>query len=177
MRLPYIVGRLSIMFEQIDLKTYDKSMVSLLGDQWMLITAGTEHSCNTMTASWGGVGVLWGEPMATIFVRPQRYTKEFIDQQEYFSLCFFPESFRKDLVFCGKESGREKDKIKDCGFTMAYDKAPYMEQADLVLLCRKRYRQSMDGNAIATEVKERWYPQEDYHDIYFGEIVEALKKV
>lgn len=164
------------MFEKIDLKTYEKSMVSMMGEQWMLVTAGTETKCNTMTASWGGVGVLWGAPNATIYVRPQRFTKEFLDQEDYFSLCFFPESHRKDLVFCGKESGKTKDKIKECGFHMAFDHAPYMEEATLVLICRKRYAQPMDPMAIPDEVKTKWYPQADYHVMYQGEIVQALQK-
>lgn len=164
------------MLQKIDLNTYDKSAFSLIGEQWMLVTAGNEEKCNTMTASWGGLGVLWGSPMATMYIRPQRFTKEFIDREEYFSLSFFDDSQKKNLTFCGKESGRQVDKIKECGFTMAYDKAPYMTEAELVLICRKRYVQAMDPSQISPEFKEKWYPQEDYHHIYLGEIVTALKK-
>lgn len=164
------------MFETIDVKSLEKSPFALLGEQWTLITAGTEEKSNTMTASWGALGVLWGSPMATVYIRPQRFTKEFVDKQEYFSLSFFPQAYREKLAFCGKESGRDIDKIKECGFTMCYEEAPYMEEAELVLLCKKRYVQKMDVLAIPSEVKEKWYPNEDYHHIYYGEIVKALRK-
>lgn len=164
------------MFEKLDISQLDKSPVALLGEQWTLITAGTEEKCNTMTASWGALGVLWGSPMATVYIRPQRYTKEFVDAEEYFSLCFFSSDYKEKLAYCGKESGRTVDKIQECGFTMVYGEAPYMAEADLVLLCKKRCCMPMDGALLPEDVKSRWYPQEDYHHIYYGEIVEALQK-
>ena len=83
------------MLQKIDPKTLTVNPFTLIGDQWMLITAGTPEHCNTMTASWGGVGVMWAEPSATCYIRPQRYTKEFVDNSDYFTLCFFDESYRK----------------------------------------------------------------------------------
>ena len=79
------------MLKRIDPKEIGQNVFSLIGDQWMLITAGTAERCNTMTASWGGLGVLWGAPMATCYIRPQRYTREFVDREEYFTLAFFDE--------------------------------------------------------------------------------------
>jgi flavin reductase (DIM6/NTAB) family NADH-FMN oxidoreductase RutF len=76
------------MLKRIDPKEIGQNVFSLIGDQWMLITAGTAEQCNTMTASWGGLGVLWGAPMATCYIRPQRYTREFVDREEYFTLAF-----------------------------------------------------------------------------------------
>ena len=81
--------------KKIDVKSLQDNVFSLIGDRWMLITAGTAERCNTMTASWGGLGVLWGAPAATIYLRPQRYTKEFVDREEYFTLCFFGEEYRR----------------------------------------------------------------------------------
>ena len=106
------------MLQKIDPKTLTMNPFTLIGDQWLLITAGTPEHCNTMTASWGGVGVLWAEPSATCYIRPQRYTKEFVDNSDYFTLCFFDESYRKALNLCGSTSGRDVDKIKECGFTV-----------------------------------------------------------
>ena len=164
--------------KKIDPKDVSQNVFSLIGDQWMLITAGTAEKCNTMTASWGGLGVLWGGPAATCYIRPQRYTKEFVDREEYFTLTFFPEEYRKALSLCGSKSGREIDKVKECGFTVktASCGAPYFEEASLVLVCRKRFVQPMDPRLIPDDVKERWYPQKDYHTMYIGEIVEALTK-
>ena len=166
------------MLKPVDVHEISENVFSLIGKQWMLITAGTAEHCNTMTASWGGLGVLWGAPAATCYIRPQRYTKEFVDREEYFTLTFFPEEYRKALSLCGSKSGREIDKVKECGFTVktASCGAPYFEEAQLVLVCRKRFAQAMDPNNIPQEIKEKWYPQKDYHTMYIGEIVEVLKK-
>ena len=163
------------MFLKIDPKSLDLNAFSAIGEKWMLITAGTKEKCNTMTASWGGLGVLWGVPMATIYIRPQRYTKQFVDENEYFTLSFFPEQYRQQLSLCGTKSGREVDKVKECGFTVAEGEggAPYFEQAELVLVCRKRMAVPMDPAAMPQDVKEKWY-EGDYHTMYWGEIVEAL---
>ena len=163
------------MFLKIDPKSLDLNAFSAIGEKWMLITAGTKEKCNTMTASWGALGVLWGAPMATVYIRPQRYTKQFVDENEYFTLSFFPEQYRQQLSLCGTKSGREVDKVKECGFTVAEGAggAPYFEQAELVLVCRKRMAVPMDPAAMPEDVKEKWY-EGDYHTMYWGEIVEAL---
>lgn len=166
------------MFKSVDPKQLNQNFFSAIGDQWMLITAGTQEKCNTMTASWGGLGILWGGPVATCYIRPQRYTKEFVDREEYFTLAFFGEEYRKALSLCGSKSGREVDKVKECGFTVraAACGAPYFEQAELVLVCRKRFAQDMDPANIPEDIKEKWYPNQDYHTMYIGEIVEVLEK-
>ena len=114
---------------------------SMIGEQWMLVTAGTAERCNTMTASWGGLGVLWGKPVATVYIRPQRYTLEFVEREDCFTLSFFGEEYRKALALCGSKSGRDVDKVKECGFTVAGAAcgAPYFEEAGLVLVCKKAY--------------------------------------
>lgn len=166
------------MLKRIDPKEIGQNVFSLIGEQWMLITAGTAERCNTMTASWGGLGVFWGAPAATCYIRPQRYTREFVDREEYFTLAFFGEKYRKALALCGGKSGREVDKVRECGFTVktAECGAPYFEQAQLVLVCRKRYVQPMDPDRIPEDVKEKWYPGQDYHIMYLGEIVEAYQR-
>ena len=163
------------MFQKVDPKSLTLNPFAAIGDQWMLITAGTPERLNTMTASWGGLGVLWGVPMATCYIRPQRYTKEFVDREEYFSLSFFGEEYRKALALCGSKSGREVDKVRECGFTVktAECGAPYFEEAELVLVCRKRFAQPMDPDNMPQEIKDKWYPQKDYHTMYIGEIIEA----
>lgn len=165
------------MLKPVDVHEISENVFSLIGKQWMLITAGTAEHCNTMTASWGGLGVLWGAPAATCYIRPQRYTKEFVDREEYFTLSFFGEEWRKALSLCGSKSGREVDKVKECGFTVktADCGAPYFEEASLVLVCRKRFVQEMDPNLMPDDVKEKWYPEKDYHTMYIGEIVQALE--
>ena len=165
------------MFHSVDPKTLSDNVFSLIGDKWMLITAGSADDCNTMTASWGGLGILWNKPMAIAYVRPQRYTKKFMDEQEYFTLSFYPDSYRKQLALCGTKSGRDMDKVKECGFTVAAGEgnAPYFEEAELVFVCRKRMVMPMDPAAMPEDVKEKHYTG-DYHDMYWGEIVEVLQK-
>ncbi len=166
------------MFQSIHPKELTDNVFSLIGDRWMLITAGTAEHCNTMTASWGGLGVIWGAPSATCYIRPQRYTKEFVDREEYFTLSFFGDQWRKALTLCGSKSGRDVDKVQECGFTptAAACGAPYFEEADLVLVCRKRFVQAFDPSNLPEEIKEKWYPQHDYHTMYIGEIIEVLKR-
>ena len=167
-----------MMFTRIDPKELNQNVFSLIGDQWMLITAGTKEKCNTMTASWGGLGVLWGGPVATVYIRPQRYTLEFVENSDYFTLSFFGEAYRKALALCGSKSGREVDKVKECGFTVeTADGAPYFAQADLVLVCKKAYWQDMDPtHFLDGEIDGKWYPEKDYHRIFIGEIETVLKK-
>lgn len=166
------------MFHTIDPKSLTDNVFSMIGEKWMLITAGTGERCNTMTASWGGVGVIWGAPAATCYVRPQRYTKEFLDREECFTLSFYGPEHRQALALCGAKSGRDVDKAQACGFTVgvAACGAPYFEQAELVLVCRKRFVQDMDPDNMTQEIKEKWYPNKDYHTMYIGEIVEVLAR-
>ena len=101
-----------------------------------------------------------------------------VDREEYFTLCFFGEEYRKALSLCGSKSGRDVDKVKECGFTVQVAEcgAPYFDQAELVLVCRKRFAQPMDPANIPQDVKEKWYPQQDYHTMYIGQIVEVLAR-
>ena len=101
--------------QELDPKRLEENVFSLFDDQWTLITAGTPEHCNTMTASWGGLGVLWHKNVATIYVRPQRYTYEFLETSEFFTLSFFDEAWRQQLSYCGTVSGREADKVASCG--------------------------------------------------------------
>lgn len=166
------------MFEKIDPKALDQNVFSMIGDRWMLITAGTGERLNTMTASWGGLGVLWSKPVATCYIRPQRYTREFIDREECFTLAFFGEEYRKALSLCGNKSGRDIDKVKECGFTVNTEaNAPYFEEAELVLVCKKLYVGEIDpAGFIDPTLGEKNYPNKDYHKMYIGEIAEVLKK-
>lgn len=167
------------MLKKVDSRALDKNVFSLIGEQWMLITAGTPNHCNTMTASWGGLGVLWGTNVATCYIRPGRYTKQFVEERDYFSLSFLGEEYRKQLAFCGSKSGRDVDKIKECGFTLTSGAgdAPFIQESELVLVCRKLYWQDMNpAHFLDAKIGEKWYPEKDYHRIYVGEITEAYQK-
>ena len=165
------------MFQELQPKQLTENVFSLFDDRWTLITAGTRDHCNTMTASWGGLGVLWHKNVATIYVRPQRYTFEFLENSPAFTLSFFGEEWRKALAYCGRVSGREEDKFAHCGFHVAMEgeDAPYIQEANLVLVCRKLYWNDldpahMDGTAL------QHYKNHDYHRMYIAEITKVLVK-
>ncbi len=166
------------MFQQIDITTMNFNPFTKIDKEWMLITAGSREKCNTMTASWGALGELWNRYVSFIFIRPQRYTLEFIEKEDFYSLCFFDESQRKALNYCGSRSGRDTDKIKDAGLTPVYDEAaPYFEEAKLVFICRKLHGQPIDPAClIDPAIDGKCYPQKDYHKMFVGEIVKVLEK-
>ncbi len=166
-------------FTRIDPRDLTVNAYRMLAEQWALITAGTPEGFNAMVAGWGTLGSLWGLPVAVCFVRPQRYTYEFMEREPYYTLSFYPERFRKQLQVFGTKSGRDVDKVKETGFTPAFADcgAPYFEEAELVLVCKKIYTEDIrPGNFTDKALCEKWYPQKDFHRTYVGEIVEALKK-
>lgn len=156
----------------------NKSTFQLIGKDWMLVTAEKENKVNTMTASWGGLGVMWGKNVAFVVIRPQRYTKEFIDASEGFSLSFFDEGHRKMLSYLGTASGRDEDKIAKSGLTVVREGAvPYFQEASTVLVCRKLYAQPYTPESfLDPALREQWYPESDYHTLYIAEIEKILTK-
>lgn len=154
-----------------------ESVFSLIGDRWMLVAATDKSGrTNAMTASWGGMGVLWGKKVAFVFIRPQRYTKRFVDEADKFTLSFFDDSYKNVLGYMGKVSGKDEDKMAKSGLTVTdKDGAPVFKEASLTLVCRKMYRDTLkEENFIDKSNIEKWYPQKDYHDVYVAEIVEEL---
>ena len=149
-----------------------------IGKDWMLVSAGDEKKWNTMTASWGYMGVMWGANSAVVALRPQRYTKEFVDSNEYFSISFFDETYRQALAFCGANSGRDVDKAKETGLKPVFtDGSVGFEQARLVMVCKKQFAQEMKLECLTDErCKENWYPGGDYHTQYIGEIIAVYVK-
>lgn len=151
---------------------------SMLGKDWALVTAGTKEHVNTMTVSWGGLGVMWGKPVAFVFIRPQRYTKTLIDKNNTFSLSFYEESYREMLSFMGTKSGKDIDKIKEQNLHLSFhEETPYFEEAKTVLCLKKLYEQNMEENCFhEKECIDKWYPGNDYHTMYVCEITSVLIK-
>ena len=186
--------------QEISYKDLKFNPFNLIGDEWMLITAGDErlrvgdgtsgmHSSlqakrpkgravNTMTASWGHLGCLWGnnDPSAVVYIRESRYTKEFVDEEPYFSLCVMDKSFKKQMAYLGSTSGRDEDKIAKAGLTPIYaDNTVYFEEAKLVLICKKVYAAEIQPSGIIyQETIDQSYPQGDYHTMYVGKIEKVL---
>lgn len=165
-------------FQMIQPAELKDNPFELMGHDWALLTAQRGDQVNTMTISWGLMGVMWGQSVVMVVVRPQRYTKEFIDASDTFSLSFFEDSYRKELAYLGKVSGRDEDKISKSGLTIAHEKqTPYFDEAKLVIVARKLYRQPMDASFfLDADSDKKWYPEKDYHSMYIAEIQEILKK-
>lgn len=165
-------------FKEIAVEELKFNPFTKIGKEWMLVTAGNEEGHNTMTASWGGVGVMWGKNVVSVYIRPQRYTKEFVDANDTFTLSFYEEAYKKALSICGSKSGRDCDKEKEAGLTPYYvDGTTAFEEADMILVCKKQYHQDMAPEHF--DVKEndgKWYPDHDYHTMYMAEIVKVLVK-
>lgn len=164
-------------FAQISIPELTLAPFHKLDKEWALLSAGEKGAFNTMTVSWGSLGTIWNKPAATIYVRPTRYTKEFIDSHERFTLCFFSEQYRKALSRLGAVSGRDGDKLLGTGLTAAFDfgaDAPVFEQSSLALVCRKIYVGAIDPKGILNEkTLEANYPKRDFHAVYIGEVEAA----
>lgn len=154
------------------------SPFQLIGKEWMLIAAEKELKVNAMTASWGGLGVMWGKNVAFIVIRPQRFTREFVEAADMFSLNFFDESHRDKLGYFGAVSGRDEDKIGKSGLEVVDElDAPYFAEANKVIVCRKLYAQPYGQEFfIDRQCDTSWYPQKDYHTLYVGEVVHILSR-
>lgn len=162
---------------EIHPKKLEENVFSLLDDRWALVTAGEKDNCNTMTVSWGGMGVLWGKEVATIYIRPQRYTFEFLEKSSHFTLSFFGQEWREQLAHCGAVSGRDEDKFAACGFHVeeAAEGAPYIREAEMVLVCKKLYWNDLNPENMAPTALQH-YENHDYHRMYIGEIIQVLVK-
>ncbi len=169
-------------FHQISADQFQNSVFQTIGKEWMLISAEQEIDgkmvANTMTASWGGLGYLWNKNVAFAFIRPQRYTKEFVDNSEYFSLCFFGGEKKEELSYLGKVSGRDEDKIGKSKLTLTHlEDVPCFEEATAVLVCRKLYVQTMREDCfIDTSIINASYSEKDFHDVYIGEVEKIFVK-
>lgn len=170
-------------FKRIEAKDFNVNPYTILAKEWMLLTAGNEENgYNTMTISWGHLGSIWGggggTPTAVVYVRPQRFTKEFVDREDYFTLSVLDESYRNELILLGRTSGRDGNKIAESGLTPAFENGTtYFKEAKMVLICKKLYHAPLkEEGFIYTELVEKNYPQKDFHEMYVGEITDILIK-
>ena len=143
--------------------------------EWALLTAGTKEKFNTMTISWGGLGTLLGKPVATVYVKPIRYTHQFLEENEYFTVSFYPEQYKPALGLLGSKSGRDIDKVSAAGLTPIFsEKGVTFQEAKMTLLCKKIYRQEMDTRYMPENVIKTFYETEAPHTVFIGEVVEML---
>ena len=160
------------MMKTIDPYDINESVFRLLDKDWMLITSGVTGHFNTMTASWGGFGILWHQPVTFIFVRPQRYTYQFLEQYDWYTLSFFGPGYKDILNYCGSKSGKDEDKIAKTGLIPVETESGniFFKGARLVFECRKIYYQDLQPGRFLDLKIESNYPKKDYHRMYFGKV-------
>ncbi|MBQ3133462.1 MAG: flavin reductase [Clostridia bacterium] len=165
-------------FVEISPTEWDDNLFTRIGKEWMLISAGNRQSFNMMTASWGGAGVMWNVDVTTAYVRPQRYTYEFMEKEPYYALSFLGRGFKQALQVCGSKSGRDVDKVAETGLTPRFDaQAPYFAESEIAVICKKLYVQDLDPAGFLDPTISSHYANHDYHRMYIGEIVKILKRV
>lgn len=163
-------------FREVDLKSLEFSPFAKIGDEWALLTAGTTSGYNTMTVSWGGMGVLWGKDVVTVYVRPQRYTKEFVDANDRFTLSFYATKHKEALRYLGTHSGRDSYKATHVGFTPAYldGSVAFERRASCSCAASSMRTTSSPRSSSMGSIDARCYPEKDYHTMYIAEVEHAL---
>lgn len=143
---------------------------------WALVTSGSVESFNTMTISWGELGTVWNRPVATVYVKPIRYTHDFLEKNDYFTVSFYSDKYRRALGILGSISGRDCDKVGKTGLTpKRFGNTVTFEEAEVTLVCKKLYRQDMDVSAMPEDVAADYYETEAAHTMYIGEVIDMLK--
>lgn len=145
-----------------------------IGKDWMLITVSDGTVANPMTASWGGVGILWHKPVCTCYIRHSRFTYELIEKADTFSLTFFPPEHKEWLTYCGSHSGRDGNKAEALGMTPVHtEHGVIWKECARGIVCRNMFAQDLDPDLIPDDVKADCYPGGDFHRMYIGEVMEA----
>ncbi len=164
-------------YRRVEATGLPDNVFDLIGRQWMLVTAGDSLSFNTMTASWGGFTYVWGRPATITYIRDSRYTYEFMQREEGFTLCFFAERYRAALRLCGTTSGRDTDKVLEAGLTpiMTPSGLPAFAEARMIIECRKMLVQELDCSklteAYKDEIMKSSYTKEtSRHQLFLSEI-------
>ena len=169
--------------KEISYKDLSVNPMTMFGEEWLALAAGTENGANAMTIAWGHLGSLWERdthanrlPTAIVYVRPGRYTKEFMDRESVFTLSLFDEDRKKALGYLGSHSGRDGDKFSASGITPVFEEGTvYCKEAKMVFICRKLYQSSLKEEGFVDKgLIDFNYPLRDFHEMYIGEIIKVL---
>ena len=164
------------MQKEINIRELKDNFVKMISNDWALLTAGKSDDFNTMTVSWGGIGELWNKDVCFVFVRPQRYTYEFMEKNDYFSLSFFGGEYKKELGVCGSKSGRDIDKMAETGFIpIDLGEATGFEQAKVNVVLKKLAYQDMKPDGFIDDSIMNNYANNDFHRVYVGKIVKVMQ--
>ena len=162
------------MFKEISAKEIDGNLIKAISDEWMLISAGDKNGYNMMTASWGFAGEMWGEDSVIAMIRPQRYTMDFVEKNDYFTLSFYGDQKEIHKV-CGSKSGRDVNKTELTGLNPVFqDGTVYFKEARLVLVCKKMYVDILKEENFIDKSPLKWYENKDFHYMIIGKIEKVL---
>ena len=155
---------------------FETDIFTQFDKKWALLTAGNKDKFNTMTISWGGLGTLWNKPVATVYVRTSRYTYEFMENNDYFTISFYPEEYKKTLGVLGAKSGRDMDKMNESGLTAKeIENSMTFDEAEVTLVCRKLFKQELDVDNMPEKLAEVVYGKDAPHVMFIGEVVDIIK--
>lgn len=148
---------------------------SRFNDRWALVCAGGRAGFNAMAISWGGLGTLWSRPAATVYVKPIRYTWEFLQKNDYFTVIFLPDRLKKAVGVMGSHSGRDCDKVRLAGLTPVFlENGVTFAEAETTLVCRRMYTQNMTRDTMPADVIADHYTDEEPHTVFIGQVTEIL---
>ena len=164
-----------MIYKTVDPRSIKDNLIKCFAEEWALITAGNREDYNMMTASWGFAGEMWGNDSIAVVVRPQRYTMDYIDKSDYFTVSFYGDNKAIHKV-CGTKSGREVDKTKETGLTpVLSEKYVYFKEARMVLIVKKQFVQTLCEDCFCDKaIIDKWYPEKDYHNMIIGKIEKVL---
>lgn len=159
----------------MDLKNFNLAPLYTIDKEWALLTSGNKEKFNTMTVSWGGMGTIWNKPVVTVYVKPIRYTYEFMENNEYFTLSFYDKKYKNDLGILGSKSGRNTDKVSLTNLTPEFlGNATSFKEAKLTLICKKIYFQDLDIKKVPKDAVNKFYKEEPIHRMYIGEVIDII---
>ncbi len=172
-------------FKKITPSEFNENVFDLIKKDWFLMTAEADGVVNTMTVAWATLGILWQKPVVIVAVRPERYTHEIASKADTFSLTTLPSepAWKKVLGVCGTKSGREMDKVKECGLTVEHEgETPYFTDGRLAIICKKLCVSQLAEEDFPTDELSKFYGGENnasgegggYHHLYIAEITDIL---
>ena len=165
--------------QPVDFQSMTPEIFRVFETQNALLTAGDRETCNTMTIGWCQLGRVWNLPVCTVYVRPERYTYEFMESHDYFTVSVLPQEAKKIMALCGTKSGRDVDKVRECGLTLCYGAgdAPFFDEAEWVLVCKKAYVQDLDAACVLdARIHGSYGAKGNWHRAYIGVVVEAYQQ-
>lgn len=165
--------------QPVDFQSMTPEVFRVFETQNALLTAGDRETCNTMTIGWCQLGRVWNLPVCTVYVRPERYTYEFMESYDYFTVSVLPQEAKKIMALCGTKSGRDVDKVRECGLTLCYGAgdAPFFDEAEWVLVCKKAYVQALDAACVLdARIHGSYGAKGNWHRAYIGVVVEAYQQ-